>query len=102
MKQELVDLAEQQAEIYSLFSNPNRLQIMWLLKNQELSVGDIAVAIGESMPNTSQYLRIFIMASPTIISFFFNDLSPSILTLILSVTILINFSKSDNGQDLSK
>lgn len=57
MKQELVDLAEHQAEIYSLFSNPNRLQILWLLKNQELSVGDIAVAIGESMPNTSQYLR---------------------------------------------
>jgi DNA-binding transcriptional ArsR family regulator len=51
-------LAESQAEIYRIFSNSNRIQIFWLLMENEMSVNDIAEAIGTSVQNTSQHLRL--------------------------------------------
>lgn len=50
--------ARQQAEICGLFGNPNRLLILWVIGNEERSVGDIATAIGASLQNTSQHLRL--------------------------------------------
>ena len=50
--------AQQQSEICGLFGNPNRVLILWALGNQERSVSDIATAIGASLQNTSQHLRL--------------------------------------------
>ena len=50
--------AEKQSEICSVFSNPKRVLILWTLANNEKSVGDIAKAIGASLQNTSQHLRV--------------------------------------------
>jgi DNA-binding transcriptional ArsR family regulator len=51
-------LAESQAEIYRIFSHANRIQIFWLLMENEMSVNEIAEAIGASVQNTSQHLRL--------------------------------------------
>ena len=51
-------LAESQAEIYRIFSHSNRIQIFWLLMENEMSVNDIAEAIAASVQNTSQHLRL--------------------------------------------
>ena len=58
MDESQVRLAWQQAEICGLFGNPNRLLILWALGAEERSVGDIAAAIGASLQNTSQHLRL--------------------------------------------
>ena len=58
MTQNLQVLAQQQADIFNLFSNSRRLLILWLLEEKELSVGDIADSIGATLQNTSQHLRI--------------------------------------------
>jgi len=55
---EVKQLAESQAEIYRIFSNSNRIQIFWLLMEDEMSVNDIAEAIDASVHNTSQHLRL--------------------------------------------
>lgn len=55
---ELYDLAEKQADIFSVFSNTNRILILRLLNGNELSVNDIARGIGASVQNTSQHLRL--------------------------------------------
>ena len=49
-------LAEQQADFCRIFSNARRVQILWALMGQELSVGAIAEAVGSSMQNVSQHL----------------------------------------------
>ena len=49
-------LAEERAEIYQIFSNAKRLQIFWLLEEQEMSVNNLAETIGTSIQNTSQHL----------------------------------------------
>lgn len=51
-------LAESQAEIYRIFSHSNRIQIFWLLMENEMSVNEIAETIGASVQNTSQHLRL--------------------------------------------
>ena len=56
--QDLKQLAESQAEIYRIFSHSNRIQIFWLLMENEMSVNDIAEAIGASVQNASQHLRL--------------------------------------------
>ena len=56
-------LAESQAEIYRIFSHSNRIQIFWLLMENEMSVNDIAEAIAASVQNTSQHLRLMKAAS---------------------------------------
>lgn len=54
----LLEMAERQAEICKIFANVNRILILWVLQDQDLSVGDIAEAIGSTLPNTSQHLRL--------------------------------------------
>jgi DNA-binding transcriptional ArsR family regulator len=50
--------AQRQAEICGLFGNPNRLLILWAIGTEERSVSVIAAAIGASLQNTSQHLRL--------------------------------------------
>lgn len=51
-------LAEELAEIHSIFSNARRLLIFWGLDGTEMSVNEIADHIGSSAQNTSQHLRL--------------------------------------------
>jgi DNA-binding transcriptional ArsR family regulator len=47
-----------QADFCGSMANEKRLKIMWLLAQEELSVGEIAQKIGISVANTSQHLRV--------------------------------------------
>ena len=58
MLDDQLESAKKQAGVCSVFSNPKRLLILWTLCNHEKSVGDIAQAIGASLQNTSQHLRV--------------------------------------------
>lgn len=58
MNAEIKQLAARQAAICRVFSNPRRILILWLLVDQERSVGEIALAIDASLQNTSQHLRL--------------------------------------------
>jgi DNA-binding transcriptional ArsR family regulator len=58
MKAELKSLAEQQADIYKVFSNATRLRILLALRDRELSVSAIAAAAETSLQNTSQHLHL--------------------------------------------
>lgn len=49
---------ERLADYCSVMANPKRLAIMWLLGEGERSVGEIAEAIGVSIQNASQHLRV--------------------------------------------
>lgn len=51
-------LAEQQAELCSVFANPTRILILWTLVEREKSVGEIADTVEASLQSTSQHLRI--------------------------------------------
>jgi len=54
---EIQDLAERQAMLCKVFSNPQRILILWLLAEQEKTVSEIAEAFGASLPSTSQHLH---------------------------------------------
>jgi ArsR family transcriptional regulator len=54
----LHSLARQQAAICSVFGSTRRVLIAWTLGENEMSVSDIAAAIGASLQNTSQHLRL--------------------------------------------
>jgi DNA-binding transcriptional ArsR family regulator len=54
----LLKMAEQQADICQTFGNVTRILIVWTLNEQEMRVSDIAEAIGASLQNTSQHLRL--------------------------------------------
>ena len=58
MSDNLRNTAEEQAELHQILSNPSRLLILRSLKEQPLSVGDIAEQIGATLQNTSQHLRL--------------------------------------------
>ena len=58
MSQDLRNLAEEQAELHQILSNPTRLLILRSLEQQERSVGEIAEQIGATLQNTSQHLRL--------------------------------------------
>jgi DNA-binding transcriptional ArsR family regulator len=58
MDDQMLGLAEQQAEICKVFGNVNRIMILWVLGSQEMSVGDIAAEIDMSLQNASQHLRL--------------------------------------------
>jgi ArsR family transcriptional regulator len=58
MDVQMLEAAKQQAEICKVFSNANRVLILWTLGNKEMAVGDIADAIASSLQNTSQHLRL--------------------------------------------
>jgi DNA-binding transcriptional ArsR family regulator len=56
--QEIQLMAEHQAAFCRVLGNPQRIMILWLLAERERSVSEIALAIGASLQNTSQHLRI--------------------------------------------
>ncbi len=58
MDKELLERARQQSALCRIFGNPNRVLILWTLAEQESSVSDLASAIGASLQNTSQHLRL--------------------------------------------
>ena len=58
MSENLRNLAEEQAELHQILSNPTRLLILRSLEQQEKSVGEIAEQIGATLQNTSQHLRL--------------------------------------------
>jgi ArsR family transcriptional regulator len=49
---------ERLADYCSVMANPKRLAILWFLANGERSVGAIAEAIGVTIQNASQHLRV--------------------------------------------
>jgi len=51
-------LANLHARISKIFSNPQRVLILWLLVDSEKTVSEIAAAIGVSRPRASQHLLI--------------------------------------------
>jgi predicted transcriptional regulator len=51
-------LAEHQAAFCRVLGNPQRIMILWLLSEKESTVTEIALAVGVSMQNASQHLRI--------------------------------------------
>ena len=58
MNDQMLELARKQADICKVFGNVNRIMILWVLGNQEMSVGDIAEAVDTSLQNASQHLRL--------------------------------------------
>jgi DNA-binding transcriptional ArsR family regulator len=60
MNSDLKELAIQQAELYRVFSNATRLQILWALEEGELSVGEIAAVAETSLQNISQHLHLML------------------------------------------
>jgi len=58
MNAELQREAERQAAICGVFGNSKRVLILWALADRELSVSEIAAAVGLSLQNTSQHLRL--------------------------------------------
>ena len=58
MNDQMLELARQQAEVCKVFGNVNRIMILWILGNQEMSVGDIAETLDTSLQNVSQHLRL--------------------------------------------
>jgi ArsR family transcriptional regulator len=58
MQADILELAENQAEICGVFWNAHRVLILWALGNGERSVSDIASTIGCSLQNASQHLRL--------------------------------------------
>lgn len=49
-------LLELQAQICQVLSSPKRLEVLYTLKNRELTAGELAVALETSPPNLSQHL----------------------------------------------
>ena len=58
MNAEMNALAVEQATICSVFANPKRVMILWILAGQEKSVTEIALVIGASLQSTSQHLNL--------------------------------------------
>ena len=58
MDEVLVSNAKSVSDFCSIFGNPRRVMIFWLLIDQELSVSEIAKSIHASIQNTSQHLRL--------------------------------------------
>ncbi len=58
LERENPELFELHAAFCSIFVSATRLRIMWLLGDSELSVGTLAEALGLSLSNVSQHLRV--------------------------------------------
>jgi len=50
--------AEQQAALFRVFGNPQRLLILWLLLERERTMNEIALALGITQLSTSHHIRI--------------------------------------------
>ena len=55
---EIQELAERQATLSKVFSNAQRVLILWFLAEKERTVSEIAEAISASLPSTSQHLHL--------------------------------------------
>jgi DNA-binding transcriptional ArsR family regulator len=55
---ETLVLAQRQAALCKVFSCAQRVLILWFLTERERTVSEIAVALGASLPSTSQHLRL--------------------------------------------
>src|SRR3972149_2720122 len=55
---EVLEMAERQAALCRIFGNPQRILILWLLAEKELTVTEIAAAVGGSMQRASQHLHL--------------------------------------------
>lgn len=55
---DLEPLFRMHAELCRALANPHRLGILYALSQQELCVGDLAEALGISVHNVSQHLRV--------------------------------------------
>jgi ArsR family transcriptional regulator, virulence genes transcriptional regulator len=51
-------LAQQQANLCKVFSSAQRVLILWFLAERERTVSEIACAISASLPSTSQHLHL--------------------------------------------
>ncbi len=58
MNAELRTMAQDRAEICSVFANAKRVLILWSVAEQEKSVTEIANDIGASLQSTSQHLHL--------------------------------------------
>ncbi len=52
------ELFDMHADVCKALANPKRLMIITLLSKGEMSVGQIVDALGLSLPNVSQHLRV--------------------------------------------
>ncbi len=52
------DLFDVHAQFCRVLGDPKRLRIMWLLDDGERSVGELAEALGVTLQNVSQHLRV--------------------------------------------
>lgn len=52
------DIFKLQADFCRVLSEPKRLQIMWLIREKEMTVTEIAETLKVPIPNVSQHLRI--------------------------------------------
>ncbi len=55
---DIQESAEHQAMLCKIFSNAQRILILWFLVEKERTVTEIATAIGLSLQSTSQHLRL--------------------------------------------
>jgi DNA-binding transcriptional ArsR family regulator len=58
MDANLEEKAKRRANFCGVFSNANRVMILWTLADREMSVTEIAAAINASLQNTSQHLSL--------------------------------------------
>lgn len=52
------EVYERNSGFYKVMANAKRLEILNILKNREISVNDLAKAVGMRVPNTSQHLSV--------------------------------------------
>jgi len=53
-----IEVIELVAQRFRVLGEPVRLQILQLLDREEMSVGELATAVGTTQPNVSKHLRI--------------------------------------------
>jgi ArsR family transcriptional regulator, virulence genes transcriptional regulator len=58
LSEEIRKSAVRQAMLCKIFSNAQRVLILWILAEKERTVTEIAQAIGSSLQSTSQHLRL--------------------------------------------
>ena len=58
LSEEIQKLAEKQSALCRVFSNSQRVLILWLLEEKERTVTEIALAIGASLQSASQHLHL--------------------------------------------
>ena len=56
--EDLEELAQKQAAMCKIFSSTRRVLIVWVLGRDEMTVTEIAHAVGASLQGTSQHLRL--------------------------------------------